>query len=314
MPSAVESLMEMGFSKEKAELAVSKTGSEDVGAIMDWILSHEDELEALTTTNNTQEPSTVETTSNENSNTEDPSDLVAKSIKCEDCGKLFKNNDEVQFHAVKSGHENFTESTEEKTPLSEQEKEEQVAKIREKLKQRRLEREAREKQDELERERNRIKSGKEMLEAKKKYEDIEMKKILEQRKREKEEERMARQRVKEQIEQDKLARKAMFGGSPVQEKKEEPQVQQRVAKTVNYSEVKLQIRLTNGSLLTQTFGAKEPLSAVRLYIEVNRNDADGPFNLMTNFPKKVFQLEDYDKPLDALGLAPSAVLIVSKSV
>jgi len=65
------------------------------------------------------------------------------------------------------GHENFSESTEEKTALTEEEKKEQLAKIMDKLKQRRLDREAREKEETLQRERARIKSGKEMLEAKK---------------------------------------------------------------------------------------------------------------------------------------------------
>lgn len=51
----------------------------------------------------------------------------------------------------------------------------------------------------------------------------------------------------------------------------------------------------------QSFNPKEQLSAVRLYIQMNRSDGDGPFSLMTNFPKKVFLEEDYDKPLDVLG-------------
>ena len=58
---------------------------------------------------------------------------------------------------------------------------------------------------------------------------------------------------------------------------------------------------------------KEPLSAVRLYVELNRKDgATGPIKLMTSFPKKIFESEDYEKPLSELGLVPSAVLIVSK--
>lgn len=67
------------------------------------------------------------------------------------------------------------------------------------------------------------------------------------------------------------------------------------------SEVKLQIRLPNGSSISETFGAKEPLSAVRLFIEMHAREAEGTFNLMTNFPKKVFGTEDYDKPLESLG-------------
>lgn len=40
-----------------------------------------------------------------------------------------------------------------------------------------------------------------------------MKKLVEQRKREKLEEKLARQRVREQIEQDKIARRAKFGST-----------------------------------------------------------------------------------------------------
>ena len=38
---------------------------------------------------------------------------TAKSLKCIDCGKLFKNADLANYHAEKSGHENFEESVEE---------------------------------------------------------------------------------------------------------------------------------------------------------------------------------------------------------
>lgn len=55
--------------------------------------------------------------------------------------------------------------------------------------------------------------------------------------------------------------------------------------------------------MTQSFGSKEQLSAVRLFIEMNRTDGNGPFQLMTTFPKKVFTDEDYDTPLDVLGIA-----------
>lgn len=37
---------------------------------------------------------------------------AAKSLKCIDCGKLFKNVDLANYHAEKSGHENFEESVE----------------------------------------------------------------------------------------------------------------------------------------------------------------------------------------------------------
>ena len=74
----------------------------------------------------------------------------------------------MEFHATKSGHNQFSESTEEKKPLTEEEKKEQLRKLEEKLKEKRREREEKEKQEAFERERLRIRSGKEMTEAKKK--------------------------------------------------------------------------------------------------------------------------------------------------
>lgn len=54
--------------------------------------------------------------------------LEAKSFKCDDCGKLLKSEAEVEFHAVKSSHVNFSESTDEVKPLSEAERLARVSK------------------------------------------------------------------------------------------------------------------------------------------------------------------------------------------
>lgn len=74
-------------------------------------------------------------------------------------------------------------------------------------------------------------------------EDLEMKKILEQRKRDKEEDRVARERVRKQIEADKAARRAKASAesgeipapivSPIQTA---PSAQKR-----DYTETKLQV-------------------------------------------------------------------------
>jgi len=44
------------------------------------------------------------------------------------CGKLLKSEDEVQLHATRTGHANFSESVEEVKPLTEEEKKAQLAK------------------------------------------------------------------------------------------------------------------------------------------------------------------------------------------
>lgn len=79
-----------------------------------------------------------------------------------------------------------------------------------------------------------------------------------------------------------------------------------------YTQTRIQIRLQDGSTLTETFNVKEQLSAVRVFIQM-KTENDEPFGLMTTFPRKVFTAEDYDKPLDILGLVPSAVLIMTKA-
>ncbi|XP_003689954.1 UBX domain-containing protein 1 [Apis florea] len=317
--SDINMLVDMGFSVSKAEKALEITGNKGVVPAMEWLLAHSNDAEPL------PEPPITESTAASNlqtsvqENITDASDQVsttevAKSMKCDICGKLFKSNLEVEFHATKSGHDRFSESTEEKKPLTDEEKKEQLRILTEKLKQKKQEREEQEKKDAQEREKNRIKSGKEMAQARRKLEELEMKKLLEERKREKEEEKLARQRVKEQIEADKAARRAKANAEKiVTESLSTPSSSTNIYRK-EYNDTKLQIRLTNGQVLTQNFGSKEKLSAVRLFVELNRTDTPGPFNLMTNFPKKIFTEDDYEAPLNALGLTPSAVLIVQKKV
>lgn len=153
---------------------------------MEWLLAHIDDdvqgvLASAATTGSTGQTKTGESLSTEggeSSSAEVVAPQEAKSIKCEDCGRLFKTSMEVEFHAAKSGHSNFAESTEEKKPLTEEEKKAQLKLVEEKIAKKRVEREEREKQETSERERLRIKSGKDMTEVRRKMEEDEMKKIV----------------------------------------------------------------------------------------------------------------------------------------
>ena len=73
-----------------------------------------------------------------------------------------------------------------------------------------------------------------------------------------------------------------------------------------------QIRLTNGQALTQSFAAKEPLSAVRVYVQMNGADTPDNFTFMTSFPRKVFTPEDFDKPISALGKYRLIIILALK--
>ncbi|RMB90475.1 hypothetical protein DUI87_33076 [Hirundo rustica rustica] len=89
-----------------------------------------------------------------------------------------------------------------------------------------------------------------------------------------------------------------------------------------YEQCRIQVRLPDGRALTQSFQAREPLAAVRLFVELHRGTGSGPgsgpgsppepFSLRTAFPRRLFTEEDMEKPLQELGLVPSAVVIVAK--
>jgi hypothetical protein len=56
-----------------------------------------------------------------------------RSLVCNDCGKKFRGQSQAEFHASKSGHVDFAESTEEIAPLTEEQKKEKLAELRDKL-------------------------------------------------------------------------------------------------------------------------------------------------------------------------------------
>jgi len=266
-------LQEMGFSEAKAKKALTQTGWSGVEAAMEWLLANPD-----------------------------------------DDGEM----DEVEAAAAEKAEE---EAKKPKRELTAEEKAEQLERLEALRIKKRKEREEREKQDEIEREKKRVVEGKAITGLKAQLEEQEMKKIAAERRREKIETQKAKERVKAQIAADRAAKKerealergetAAAAATPAAAAAPPPTA--AAAAPQNYDETRLQIRQTDGKPLVQTFKAKESLSAVRLFVQLNRKDSPGgPVNLMTTFPRKVFTEEDYDKPLDSLGLVPSAALVISK--
>lgn len=155
----------------------------------------------------------------------------------------------------------------------------------------------REEREALERERQRRRQGQELSAARQRLQEDEMRRAAEERRREKAEELAARQRVREKIERDKAERAKKYGGSvgsqPPPPTMTEPgpvpaSPSQEPPTKREYDQCRIQVRLPDGTSLTQTFRAREQLAAVRLYVELHRGEELGggqdPVQLLSGFP------------------------------
>ncbi|XP_032214155.1 UBX domain-containing protein 1 isoform X2 [Mustela nigripes] len=284
--TALESLIEMGFPRGRAEKALALTGNQGIEAAMDWLMEHEDDPDV-------DEPLAT------------PLGHVL--------GREPTSPEQGTGSAAGEG----------KPILSEEERQEQTKRMLELVAQKQREREEREEREALERERQRRKQGQELSAARQRLQEDEMRRAAEERRREKAEELAARQRVREKIERDKAERAKKYGGSvgsrpsPPTEPGPVPSSPSQEPPTKReYDQCRIQVRLPDGTSLTQTFRAREQLAAVRLYVELHRGEEPGggqdPVQLLSGFPRRAFSEADMERPLQELGLVPSAVLIVAK--
>ncbi|KAG1701735.1 UBX domain-containing protein 1 [Nymphon striatum] len=230
-------LMEMGFSRPQIEKAIAENEINNVETIMEWLLSNgNDENNGGANQGNVapepghaagdqgdvaparaiEENKNADANENvaEEKNEEVPQENAeANCFVCDECQKKFKTPVEVEFHAVKSGHQSFSESVEEIKPLTEEEIAEKKRLLEEKIRLRRKEKAEKDRQEAIQKEKVRRRTGQEVALSKQKIQEAEIKRLAEERRREKMEERLARQRVKEQIEKDRQARKEKFGSN-----------------------------------------------------------------------------------------------------
>lgn len=72
---------------------------------------------------------------------------------CNECGKKFRSQAQAEFHASKTEHVDFAESTEEIAPLTEEQKKARLQELREKLA---VKRAGQSEQDKIEKKRNEV--------------------------------------------------------------------------------------------------------------------------------------------------------------
>jgi UBX domain-containing protein 1/4 len=285
---------------------------------MEWLLSHADEPEPM------EEPveSKIEREEDKSTQQEENSQQQqqqAHSLKCDECGKLLRDADAATTHAIKTKHESFSESIESIKPKTPEEIEEEKKRLQEKLIRLRKEREEKEKQAEIEREIARRKQGRQIVEIRQKVQEQEMIRIAEEKRREKRQLEEQKQKIKEQIARDREAMKksqepkeASSSSSIDTLSSKEKLTNQQIVPQRSYDECKIQVRLTDGKVMQHTFKAKEQLAAVRLWIELNRTDDKGNFNILQPFPRKQYTEEEMLMTLEMLKLVPATSLIITR--
>ncbi|CAH8510665.1 unnamed protein product [Schistosoma rodhaini] len=299
MSSVLEQLMEMGFTQAKAEKALKFSGNKGLEEAMEWIVDNDsgDEEKGI---NGTREAETTD---------------LPLSYKCDDCDKCLRNEDEVQVHSARTGHVNYSQCSDAVSSLTEDERREQMEKLQELLRAKKSEREEQEKQEEIEREKKRRQQCKTLSSAKAKFEEDEIRRLVEQKKREKEEDRAYLAKLKAEIAQEQEEKRARKAGELLATTPSNSTSLPTTVPKTDPTICRLHIRFPSGQSIRGEFGVNEPLSAVALYVSQNWPNSSTfidpqSIRLMTSFPKQEFTTEDINKSLLDLGLCPSAVIMV----
>ncbi|XP_028928391.1 UBX domain-containing protein 4 isoform X2 [Ornithorhynchus anatinus] len=195
-----------------------------------------------------------------------------------------------------------------------------VERITKKLEERREEKRKEEEQKEIQKEIDRRKTGKEMLDYKRKQEEELTKRLLEERSREKAEDKAARERIKRQIAMDRAERAARFAktkeeveaakAAALQARQAEMEAKKEPPPRERSAVARIQFRLPDGSSFTNQFPATAPLENVRQFAAQTVGTIYGNFSLATMFPRREFTQEDYGRNLSDLELAPSASVVL----
>lgn len=299
----------MGFPSDRAELAVKATGGLQ-GAI-DWLEKNQDksidDIKAEQSASSTSEDAPALQPGEE-----------AKSLVCEDCGRKLRSTAQAEWHASKTGHENFAESTEEIAPLTEEEKKQRLEELKAKLAAKRAAQSEQDKEDKKRNEQIRMKATKESQDIREELQKKERLKEAQAKRAEKKADEEARKRVLAKLEADKQERKrkaeaekaARAGQAPPPQPAQAPLATSSGPTTSKpasaYTEARLALQGPSGRI-TKTFPVDTTLFEVAHALEQDGLQVN---TFTTNFPKKTYDKSDFGMTLKEAGMVPSAALII----
>jgi DNA repair exonuclease SbcCD ATPase subunit len=242
---------------------------------------------------------------------------TARSLVCNECGKKFRSTGQAEFHAGKTGHQDFSESTEEIAPLTEEEKKAKLQELREKLAAKRA---GMSEQERLDKKRNEEINRKKTKESQDIKEQLKVKEQINdaaRKRQEKLDDIAAKKRIQAKIAADKEERR-------LRAEREKAEREGRAAPSTPaaasvaatpptskpasaYTETRLRLQTASGNIL-KTYPVETTLFEVAA--ELNSESGMEVESFTQNFPKKVFNHEFFGETLKDLKLVPSASLIV----
>ncbi|KAF9887885.1 hypothetical protein FE257_009545 [Aspergillus nanangensis] len=308
--SDLDQLIEMGFDKERSEIAVKQSGG--LQGALEWLEKNQDKsLDEI--------KAEIEAKGGESDEAPalQPGE-EARSLVCNECGKKFRSQAQAEFHASKSQHTDFSESVDEIAPLTAEEKKQKLDDLREKLAAKRAVQSEQDKVDKKRNEEIRRKSNKESQDVKEELERKEMMKEAAKKKQEKQAEIDAKKRVKARIEADKEERRLRAEREKAERAGVAPPQPATAAPTAAsgpvaskpasaYTETRLRFQTSQGNIMKTL-----PVTTTLFEVAAALNQEDGieVQSFLQTFPRKVFDSEFFGENLKDLGLVPSASLVV----
>ena len=301
--SDLDTLKEMGFDPERAQLAVKAGGG--LQDAIDWLEKNQDKpIDELKS--GSDEPPALQ-----------PGE-EARSLICNECGKKFRSQAQAEFHASKTEHTDFSESTEELAPLTDEQRKQKLEELKAKRDTKRAEQQKEDKAALKRNEEIRKKSTKEQQDAKEELARKEQIKDAEKKRREKLEDIEAKKRIQAKIAADKEERKrkaevekaARAGQAPpppVDDSKGPTSSGPSTSKATNeYTETRIRVQTSSGNF-QKAFPVDTTLFEVAQ--DVKRDKGIDIASLVSNFPKKTYDQADWGMSLKEANLVPSAALI-----
>ncbi|CAM9371678.1 unnamed protein product [Pylaiella littoralis] len=203
-PALVSQLVEMGFAEIRAKKGLMFGNGSDMDNAVNWIMEHQEDQDIDEPIPEGAEAMDVEASGGGDG-------ASAQSLKCNQCETLLKDVAAAELHASKTGHIDFSESTDAVKALSPEEKAAKLARMKELIAARRTARVEEEKVDHVKREKARRTMGKEAAQTKEEMQIIARKNAAARAKKEKLDFERERARLKEEIARDKAERKARGG-------------------------------------------------------------------------------------------------------